>query len=84
MFFLQQTLYFEHIKNIKGNTSHRLLPRNRVKLATMLRLLVMENGIQYRFLSRLFPPYVILAVRLVEISSVVFRYSPLVLLLGVV
>ena len=83
MFFLQQTLYFEHIKNIKGNTSHRLLPRNRVKLATMLRLLVMENGIQYRFLSRLFP-YVILAVRLVEISSVVFRYSPLVLLLGVV
>ena len=83
MFFLQQTLYFEHIKNIKGNTSHRLLPRNRVKLATMLRLLVMENGIQYRFLSRLFP-YVILAVRLVEISSVVFRDSPLVLLLGVV
>ena len=82
MFFLQQTLYFEHIKNIKGNTSHRLLPRNRVKLATMLRLLVMENGIQYRFLSRLFP-YVILAVRLVEISSVVFRDSPLVLLLGV-
>ena len=83
MFFLQQTLYFEHIKNIKGNTSHRLLPRNRVKLATVLRLLVMENGIQYRFLSRLFP-YVILAVRLVEISSVVFLDSPLVLLLGVV